>query len=292
MLGYRVKAEITVASTIENFEAQKDQLRTSIAASVGVLPEYVTLTATSASVKVGIVIQVVGRAGLVDSADTDVLTPGMSTEAELLAVAEHVNAALSELLAESAESPSSSGPASDIFSALNVTIIYVDAPSAVKSYVMPAPSPPVPSPVLLAIPIALGLALVAAGASAALQVRQRANAMKKAKKYWNEKAPSFYFISAKDVLVHKSKALPRMQTLRDAGLLKRFAIPLASAFLGEGVIKSILFVSHRWESPSQPDTKGVQLEAIKAHLKTHPEIEWVWFEYAPARTRQWLQLSL
>jgi hypothetical protein len=45
-------------------------------------------------------------------------------------------------------------------------------------------------------------------------------------------------------------------------------------------IKDILFVSHRWEEPGRPDVNGVQLEAIKAYLEKHPEIEWVWFDYS------------
>ena len=76
-----------------------------------------------------------------------------------------------------------------------------------------------------------------------------------------------------------------MQTLRKDGHLTKKKIPLASAFhepafSGGGIMSNILFVSHRWEEPHQPDVKGEQLEAIKEYLKAHPNIEWVWFDYS------------
>ena len=42
----------------------------------------------------------------------------------------------------------------------------------------------------------------------------------------------------------------------------------------------------RWERPGEPDTEGVQFEAIKAHLKANDDIQWVWFECAPVAERQ------
>jgi hypothetical protein len=74
--------------------------------------------------------------------------------------------------------------------------------------------------------------------------------------------------------------LPPMQELRKVGHLEKITIRLFDAFNGEGVINNILFVSHRWEEPCRPDFNGVQLEAIKAYLKRHHEIEWVWFDYS------------
>jgi len=71
-----------------------------------------------------------------------------------------------------------------------------------------------------------------------------------------------------------------MQTLRDKNILKKMKIPLVDAFRGVGIIKNILFVSHRWEEPDQPDVDGEQLNAIKAYLGTHKDIEWVWFDYS------------
>jgi hypothetical protein len=101
------------------------------------------------------------------------------------------------------------------------------------------------------------------------------------KKTWNEHAPFFYFLKAKYVREEcAEKSLPRMQTLRHAGKLKKMKIPLVDAFRGEGIIKNILFVSHRWEEPEQPDVYGEQLKAIDEYLDKHRDIEWVWFDYS------------
>ena len=41
----------------------------------------------------------------------------------------------------------------------------------------------------------------------------------------------------------------------------------------------VLAVSHRWDEPSAPDPSGVQLGAIRAHLRAHPQIKRVWLDY-------------
>ena len=102
---------------------------------------------------------------------------------------------------------------------------------------------------------------------------------------WDDDAPSFYFIPAERVRTCSAKSLPRMQTLRKYGHLTKIKIPLASAFhepasCGGGIMANILFVSHRWETPGQPDVKGEQLKAIKEYLEAHPDIKWVWFDYS------------
>ena len=95
---------------------------------------------------------------------------------------------------------------------------------------------------------------------------------------WRKTSPAFYFLSAESVLEATYTSLPRMQTLRDQGLLRRMEIPLVDAFRGVGIIKEVLFVSHRWEEPSQPDTTGEQLAAIRRYLLAHPDVKWIWFE--------------
>ena len=97
---------------------------------------------------------------------------------------------------------------------------------------------------------------------------------------WNDDEPSFYFLPAKIVREWSAETLPRMQKLRDMGHLKKMYVPLKDAFRGDGIIKNVLFVSHRWEVASKPDLEGVQLAAIKAHLEAHSGIEWVWFDYS------------
>jgi hypothetical protein len=101
---------------------------------------------------------------------------------------------------------------------------------------------------------------------------------------WEDNAPFFYFLSAEDVRecfkTAEDGKLPRMQTLKKAGKLTKMKIPLIDAFRGEGIIKNILFVSHRWEEPEQPDVYGEQLKAIDEYLDKHRDIEWVWFDYS------------
>lgn len=106
---------------------------------------------------------------------------------------------------------------------------------------------------------------------------------KMALRTWDEKNPHFYFVPSAEVLTCE-ESLPRMQTLRSRNKLVKLTIDLAMAFHGEGIIKKILFISHRWEEKWAPDVHGKQLEAIQKYLLAHPEIEFVWFEYAPPST--------
>ena len=53
---------------------------------------------------------------------------------------------------------------------------------------------------------------------------------------------------------------------------------MTSSLLGE-YREEMLGVSHRWEDPKEPDTKGKQLEALKRHLTKHPKIKFVWFDF-------------
>jgi hypothetical protein len=97
---------------------------------------------------------------------------------------------------------------------------------------------------------------------------------------WSDEVPYFYFIPAQHVRDCKTRSLPYMQALRDSGHLETIQIRLVDAFNREGVIKYILFVSHRWEDPGRPDVDGVQLEAIQAYLQDHEDIKWIWFDYS------------
>ena len=37
---------------------------------------------------------------------------------------------------------------------------------------------------------------------------------------------------------------------------------------------------HRWEDWATPDETGAQLAALQAHLRAHPEVQYIWFDYA------------
>jgi len=98
--------------------------------------------------------------------------------------------------------------------------------------------------------------------------------------WWIPHKPAFYFLPRAAVLGAGTKQLGRMQELRDSRQLVRLAIDLNEAFQGKGLIENILFVSHRWEDSMTPDETGAQLAALQAHLRAHPEIQYVWFDYS------------
>jgi len=87
-------------------------------------------------------------------------------------------------------------------------------------------------------------------------------------------------LSREVVLQASTKQLGRMQELRDSHKLLALNIDLKDAFQGKGLIQRILFVSHRWEDFARPDETGAQLAALQEHLKAHPEIQYVWFDYS------------
>ena len=105
-------------------------------------------------------------------------------------------------------------------------------------------------------------------------------AAKKAEAAWNPHKPTFYFLPTAAVLSATTKQLKRMQELHDSGQLVKMAVDLNDAFQGKGLIRNVLFVSHRWEGSVTPDEAGAQLAALKAHLMAHPEVQYVWFDYA------------
>jgi hypothetical protein len=95
-------------------------------------------------------------------------------------------------------------------------------------------------------------------------------------------ACDFWLLSAAHILAHpKMSSLPSWQEIRRdmPEWLKLRTLTLHDAVAG-GLHDSILAVSHRWEHPAAPDTKGVQLEALRAYLKEHPNIKWVFFDYS------------
>ena len=73
---------------------------------------------------------------------------------------------------------------------------------------------------------------------------------------WNPLKPGFYFLTRAAVLDLSTKHLQRMQEMRDSKLLVKVLIDLKDAFQGKGLIKNVLFVSHRWEDPATPDGTG------------------------------------
>ncbi len=69
---------------------------------------------------------------------------------------------------------------------------------------------------------------------------------------WDPLKPGFYFLTRAAVLDLNATQLQRMQEMRDSKLLVKVLINLNDAFQGKGLIKSVLFVSHRWEDSATP----------------------------------------
>ena len=98
----------------------------------------------------------------------------------------------------------------------------------------------------------------------------------------DEGSCTFYFVPVARVRASVSrgeKALPQFQVLREEGALVERKLTRSECYRGVHVGK-VLAVSHRWEQPGAPDTEGVQLKAILAHLDAVGTLELVWFECA------------
>ena len=93
-------------------------------------------------------------------------------------------------------------------------------------------------------------------------------------------ATSFYFLDASKLRACSLERLPRLQDLRRdrPDWIVKKPIDMTSSLLGE-YREEMLGVSHRWEDPKEPDTKGKQLAALKRHLNEHPKIKFVWFDF-------------
>ena len=95
---------------------------------------------------------------------------------------------------------------------------------------------------------------------------------------------AFTFLAADKVrgcLTDGMRALPSLHELRESHpdwLVER-SLSLDDACTGVHA-RSILAVSHRWESRMLPDPEGVQLQAIVEHLEANPQIELVWMDHA------------
>ena len=90
-------------------------------------------------------------------------------------------------------------------------------------------------------------------------------------------ACSFFFVPVAH-LRSADATMPRFQTLREEGKLVEKLLKRSECYRRSDLANTVLAVSHRWEHPDMPDTQGVQLNAIRAHLDASPTIEFVWFE--------------
>jgi hypothetical protein len=72
---------------------------------------------------------------------------------------------------------------------------------------------------------------------------------------------------------------PLQQLLRESphAIVHR-TIDVGEAYRG-AYARECLAISHRWERSDAPDTEGVQQRAACAHVRSHPEITFVWYDY-------------
>ena len=87
---------------------------------------------------------------------------------------------------------------------------------------------------------------------------------------------TFSFLTREAVLA-ATERLKRKQDLPSSSLVIR-TLSRKAAF--EGKYRDICAVSHRWETSNEPDSQGVQLAAIQTHLRAHPNITLVWFDFS------------
>merc|ERR1719188_117725 len=94
-------------------------------------------------------------------------------------------------------------------------------------------------------------------------------------------ACSFYFVladairAADDIL-----KLPHFQELKRAkpDWFVKLEVSMATACEGS-MQEEFCAVSHRWETPDEPDSKGIQLREVKRFLLSHPCVKYLWYDH-------------
>ena len=94
-----------------------------------------------------------------------------------------------------------------------------------------------------------------------------------------EACPFIFLLAAKLRVSSDVKSLPTLQALRKErpDWLCEHVLTLQGA-VSASFLENTLAVSHRWETSDNPDTEGVQFDAIRWHLIAHDKIKYVWFE--------------
>jgi hypothetical protein len=93
--------------------------------------------------------------------------------------------------------------------------------------------------------------------------------------HWWTSQCSFYLIDADALRAPDTAMIPlqELQTKRPASVCKKLiTMPDVIARVYEG---EYLAVSHRWETPAHPDPTGAQAAALRAYLKQHPVVKYV-----------------
>ena len=88
----------------------------------------------------------------------------------------------------------------------------------------------------------------------------------------------FVFMRAAALREWSGGPLPKLQYL-PAGMTHNRTRTLKEVVIKNTALARKLIVFHRWVQAGNPDPKGDQTEAVIAHLRSHPEIEFVWFDF-------------
>ena len=91
---------------------------------------------------------------------------------------------------------------------------------------------------------------------------------------------SFNFVLADKLRACEDERLPSLQALRRERPDWVVAHTITrQAACERSLVHEYCVVSHRWESPTEPDTQGEQLKAIKAYLIRNPSIKYLWCDF-------------
>ena len=90
---------------------------------------------------------------------------------------------------------------------------------------------------------------------------------------------SFFFVSAEWILQQTSSPPKFQDLLGIEGAVVQKTLDAGRAYRSEYASDELLAVSHRWETPSAPDTTGKQLERLQAHLRENRRIRYVWYDF-------------
>ena len=89
-------------------------------------------------------------------------------------------------------------------------------------------------------------------------------------------ACEFQFMRTKNLLEREGSSLPNYQDVSsdpDAMV----SLYLTSIECCQHLFREkVLVVSHRWDSPDQPDPSGKQLQALKRQIRANPQYDYVW----------------
>ena len=230
----------------------------------------------------------------------EVFATAASVNADVAMIFPHEAAAMAA--AERIRSTDPDSMASDWFDGA-VTILNQPSPTVSPvDATVPPPSPPSspPSSQTLAISLGVGGAVLVLLGVVLLLLWRRYRRMRQAEARRRELAAEeeakqetaqraeeaergecrFWFVSAAQLLARDDPTLPSFQELQATrpGLLVEKTVTRLDAFK-MGYSGTHLAVSHRWFDGAAPDRDGLQLGHVRHYLRSHPGIEWVWYDY-------------